>query len=135
MSTAEASVGFFSRLRWGPGSVATVVLVAVAALALIWSGYSQRDAVLEALGWFLSFIDVIIVLVKGLERITPKTPPPEDIVGAEGVVVLKISPPRAGVVKVRGEMWSATADEEIKEGEKVIVTARQGLYLKVKKKT
>ncbi|MGC9071423.1 MAG: NfeD family protein [Acidilobus sp.] len=135
MSAKEAEVGFFSRLRWGPGSIATVLGVAGAAVAFLWLGFSQRDVVLQALGVLLVMIDAIIVLVKGLERITPKAAPPEDIVGAEGVVVLRISPPKAGVVRVRGEMWSATSDETIGEGEGVVVVAREGLFLRVKRKS
>jgi len=43
-------VGFFSRLRWGPGSVATVVSVAVAAALLIALGVKEGDVVLEFSG-------------------------------------------------------------------------------------
>jgi len=123
-------VGFFSRLRWGPGSVATVVSVAVAAALLIALGVKEGDVVLEFSGGLLAFVDLILV-AKGLENITPKTLPPREIIGAQGVVVLRVTPSRPGVVSVGGELWSATSNEVIEEGERVIVVARDGIYLRV----
>jgi len=129
--TARDNVGFFSRLRWGPGSVATVVSVAVAAALLIALGVKEGDVVLEFSGGLLAFVDLIILVAKGLENITPKTLPPREIIGAEGVVVLRVTPSRPGVVSVGGELWSATSNEVIEEGERVIVVARDGIYLRV----
>jgi len=42
-----------------------------------------------------------------------------------------VTPSRPGVVRVGGELWSATSNEVIEEGERVIVVARDGIYLRV----
>lgn len=61
----------------------------------------------------------------------------ESMVGMEGEVVRKIDP--EGVIRVRGERWSAVSDVEIEEGEEVVVksiTRRGGVTtLVVEKKS
>jgi len=64
--------------------VATVVSVAVAAALLIALGVKEDDVVLEFSGGLLAFVDLIILVAKGLENITPKTLPPREIIGAQG---------------------------------------------------
>jgi len=56
----------------------------------------------------------------------------EEMVGKDGIALTDISP--EGQIKVEGEIWKAISDEEIKEGEKVIIIEQQRLTLKVKKK-
>ena len=129
----NAEVGFFSRLRWGPGSIATVVIVAVVAVLMILEGAASGDMVLEASGWILVVIDAIIVVVKGLERISPTRRQEDHLIGARGLVVMPITPSRPGVVRVGNELWSATSDEEIPSGAEVTVVAREGLYLRVRR--
>lgn len=57
-----------------------------------------------------------------------------DIVGEEAGTVDPLGPDQRGYVLYRGEMWSATADEPLPPGERVIVTQREGLTLKVRRK-
>jgi membrane-bound serine protease (ClpP class) len=56
----------------------------------------------------------------------------EGIVGMEAVARTDIGP-GGGMVQVRGEIWSAWADEQIASGEKVIILSIQALRLKVGK--
>ncbi len=133
MPGENVEVGFFSRLRWGPGSIATVTIVAVVAAVMIVDGAASGDLVLEASGWVLAIIDVIIVAVKGLERVSPSRVREGGLIGAKGIAVMPITPARPGVVRVRNELWSATSDEEIPEGAEVTVVARDGLYLRVRR--
>jgi membrane-bound serine protease (ClpP class) len=53
----------------------------------------------------------------------------EDLVGATGVAVDRLSP--AGHVRIRGELWDARAAEDVPEGALVRVTAVDGLLLDV----
>jgi membrane-bound serine protease (ClpP class) len=55
----------------------------------------------------------------------------EGLVGEEGSAVTDIMP--EGKVFVRGEYWEAESSERISKGEKVVVTAMEGLRVKVKK--
>lgn len=55
------------------------------------------------------------------------------LIGMEGIVKKKIAPNSPGVVWVASDLWTAVADEEIEEGQKVIVKSIRGLTLKVEK--
>lgn len=125
-------VGFFSRLRWGPGSTALVLGLTAVAVALLAEGISRRDYIEVFSGGVLAVVDLIIVVAKGLENIVPMRPPPEDVVGRRGVVVMAVRPPRPGVVKVGYELWSAVSDVEIPEGTPVEVVEREGIYVRVR---
>jgi membrane-bound serine protease (ClpP class) len=57
----------------------------------------------------------------------------EGLVGEEGSAVTDIMP--EGKVFVRGEYWDAESCERISKGEKVVVTAMEGLRVKVRKNT
>lgn len=56
----------------------------------------------------------------------------EGLVGEEGVAETEIAP--EGKVFVRGEYWEAESDENIARGEKIVVTAVEGMRLSVKRK-
>lgn len=58
----------------------------------------------------------------------------ERLLGEEGVVLEKIDPENAGMIKISGEQWRAIANTDITIGEKVIVEAVKGVKLKVRKK-
>ena len=51
------------------------------------------------------------------------------IIGARGIVKQTLAP--AGTVQVKSELWSAVADEQVAAGEEVVVTAVEGLKLRV----
>jgi membrane protein implicated in regulation of membrane protease activity len=58
---------------------------------------------------------------------------PESMTGNEGVVESELKP--EGYVKVRGELWKASAGgERLGKGEEVVVTGIEGLKLSVKRK-
>ncbi len=57
----------------------------------------------------------------------------DTIVGKSGVVRQDIGLNKIGMVKVGMEEWRAKADDEIKEGEEIIVTGVSGVTLNVKK--
>jgi membrane-bound serine protease (ClpP class) len=55
----------------------------------------------------------------------------EGLIGGRGVATTDLKP--EGVVEVRGELWNAVAEEEIKAGEKIQVQETDGMKVKVKK--
>ncbi|MBQ2615039.1 MAG: NfeD family protein [Clostridia bacterium] len=57
------------------------------------------------------------------------------LLGQEGVVLTAIdSVENKGSVKVMGQIWSASAQTPIQEGERVVVKAIEGVHLMVEKK-
>lgn len=77
------------------------------------------------------FILVVGAIVKGQKRAV--TTGYEGLIGRAGVARSAIAP--SGQVFVDGEIWNAAAEgENIEEGEVVIVTAVEGLKLKVRRK-
>ncbi len=56
----------------------------------------------------------------------------EGLIGLQGVV-LSDTGPEGGMVRVRGEIWSAWADEPIAAGERIAVDSLKGLKVKVRK--
>ncbi|MHC2835333.1 NfeD family protein [Bacillus sp. F9_6S_D1_P_5] len=57
------------------------------------------------------------------------------LVGKKGTVMQAITNEANGIVKVDGDTWTATADDPIDAGEKVIVIKRHSTILQVKKES
>jgi membrane protein implicated in regulation of membrane protease activity len=55
------------------------------------------------------------------------------VIGSTGIVLSSIKPRNVGRVKVRNENWRAKADENIPEGDEIVVTGVAGATLTVKK--
>ena len=55
------------------------------------------------------------------------------VIGMEGVCTEEISRNKVGEVKVDGKKWSAISSSKINVGDEVIITAIDGVKLKVKK--
>ncbi|MBN2028889.1 nodulation protein NfeD [bacterium] len=64
-------------------------------------------------------------------RFTKATTGTQGLVGEEGVAVSLLNP--EGQVSVHGEVWKAKSSEKIKKGERIIVTAVDGLKMQVRK--
>jgi membrane-bound serine protease (ClpP class) len=76
------------------------------------------------------FAGIVIVLVgRSLGR--PQVAGIHELVGMVGRAQSELGP--EGTVFVRGEFWNARAAEPIAEGERVEVTAVQGLELRVRR--
>ena len=74
------------------------------------------------------FILVISLLVKS--RRMPVVTGKEELIGSVGEVLEDFD--GDGLVSVHGEIWSAHADISLKKGQRISVTAREGLKLSVK---
>jgi membrane-bound serine protease (ClpP class) len=57
---------------------------------------------------------------------------PEALIGCEGEVATPLNP--CGYVKIKGEMWKASAEKELKTGEAVVVRGAEGMKLIVRTK-
>ena len=55
----------------------------------------------------------------------------EELIGARGVAVARLSAGAEGMVRVHGELWRAEASRPVQEGETVMVLRIEGLKLYV----
>ncbi len=78
----------------------------------------------------------VMAFYRALARPTlPTTTTVDKLVGKEGIVTAKIIPNSLkGKVRIDNEIWSATADEEIEVGKKVVVIKGEGVHVVVKEK-
>lgn len=65
----SSEVGFFSRARWGLGSLLTALLIAIAGAAVLVLGGFRAISLAAAALIFLMLL--VYILVKGAERIVP----------------------------------------------------------------
>lgn len=96
------------------------------------------DSVLiQFLAFLLVSIVTLIITKPVVKKINKKkfTPTNLDrVIGQQGVVTKKISKDSYGLVKVLGSIWTATSDDFIDGGSRVIVQKIDGVKLIVKKK-
>ncbi len=90
--------------------------------------------------WVMVFLSFPIGYVTYLiyRRLSPPSPPVtesyEGLLGKTGIVLETVKPNSLdGKVKIDSDVWSATSDEIIGLGEKVIVTGVEGVHLIVKR--
>jgi len=73
----------------------------------------------------------VVVLIVSRSIFGAQTAGVDELLGMVGEARTALSP--NGKVFIRGEFWSATADEEIANGERVEVTAVEGMTLRVRR--
>jgi membrane-bound serine protease (ClpP class) len=76
-------------------------------------------------------IAALVVYAVGRSMVRGQTSGVNELVGLTGRAATALSP--QGTVFVRGEYWSASADEDIPSEEAVEVTAVEGLRLRVRR--
>ncbi len=120
--------GFFIAIPGGVLVVLGIMAIAVPSLVLtIWSPIIVGAVV----------VILLLVTMKFYQNISPPTTPittgSDSLRGQKGKVVQKIDPDDiSGKVRIDNQTWSATADEEIEEGTKVVVTKSEGVHVVVK---
>jgi membrane-bound serine protease (ClpP class) len=120
------------------------ILTLGGAICLILGALMLPQEPLLSEGWFRTFRLVVIGMASasaaffifGVSAVvkTRKMKPTtgsEGLIGLTGKAYSKIDP--TGIVKIKGEIWSAESTEEIRKGEKVEVVERRGLTLIVRK--
>lgn len=92
---------------------------------------SMKVIVPSVLGTALFFLFVVGMAVRtfGARPVTGA----EGLVGRHGIARTDLAP--TGTVFVHGELWEAQSGETVRQGDKVVVTAVEGLRLKVKRAT
>jgi len=70
---------------------------------------------------------------RGKKTTTSDSDESDEIIGKTVTVTVDITPKSAGRISLNGTEWTAESTEECKTGERVIITGRESLVLKVKK--
>ena len=81
---------------------------------------------------FTAIAALLVRLALAAQRQRPATGPAA-MVGEYGEALTAIDPGHDGSVATHGEIWRATAPEPIPQGSRVLVTAVDGLQLRVRK--
>ncbi len=93
--------------------------------------YSTFPSLMAGISLGIAAIMTFIILKIFQLRKTAKKVGGEAIIGEKGVII-EFKEGR-GFAKVHGEIWQVESEEELKEGDEVVVVAREGLKLKVKR--
>ncbi|MDR0978241.1 MAG: NfeD family protein [Endomicrobium sp.] len=83
----------------------------------------------------LSLCFVRPVFKKAVDRLGTVKTNADSLIGACGIIIVKITPLNPGFVKIFGELWRAESDVEILEGEKVRVESLNGTTLTVRRES
>ncbi len=121
---------------YGLLTIGGIVSFFLGSIMLFKDGYNVLRVSMELIiiATLLTAAFFVILLALGLKAQSKKKETgKEGLIGEKGKTVAKIEPPKKGKVKVHGEIWSATADSAIDEGEEVIVKEVEGLTVKVEK--
>lgn len=132
-TSGEGRVALFSRDRWGVGSVLTIGGLVALGSASLYEWSVRHSLAAAALGSVLYFGAGVLFVVKASEEIQRVRRGRAGPVGQQGVVVREIRPDADGVVKVGGELWTATSTSRIEAGARVSVVAAHGLRLHVER--
>lgn len=124
-----AEPGFFIAIP--AGVLLTLGIIAVIFPALLMTYWTPVIVVAIVL-------PLMFASMKFYQRISPTTRPTttmtRSLVAEKGKVLKQIEPDEiSGKVRVKSQLWSATADEKIEEGVMVQVTDAQGVHIVVKK--
>ena len=117
-------------------NLVTIWFVVSGIVALILSFWITNSVILSTVFVILGIILLLTtkpILDKLLKHSSPTNL--ERIIGSTGIVTESIKKDTIGEVKADGKRWSAIADEEILEGEKVKIKKIDGVKLIVKKES
>lgn len=124
---------FISLVRFGPGSIATLSILAILAVMLYILGFGYL-AILPAAG------DVLIFAVKSTEVLQLSRPEEKQLAGKRCLVIKRVSKDQTGIVRVftddsrlDPEMWSAelARGEVVEEGRTAKVVGIRSIILMI----
>jgi membrane protein implicated in regulation of membrane protease activity len=132
--TSGETVGVFSRDRWGVGSVSIIGGLTALGFILLYVWLTRHSITAASVASVLLFGAGVLFTVKVSEEIQRVRRGMAGPVGETGVVVEEVRAGAAeGIVKVGGELWSATSESRIEVGASVLVVGRKGLRLIVER--
>ncbi len=117
----------------GAGGVASLLF---GSLMMMDAGTPEMRVSLSIIVPVVAAISTILVMLVRLALASQRTRPfsgTGGMIGERGRVIAPIGPGRQGQVRTHGEIWSARADEPLEVGDEVVVSAVDGLVLKVSK--
>lgn len=122
-----AAPGFFIGV---PGTI----LVVLGVTTLLIPGFAQDWApVIIVVTAFVSSFLTILLYKRISPGQIPKSTSSDTLLEKEGIVIETISPDSlSGKVKIDNRIWSATSDNVIEAGKKVIVVKSEGVHVRVK---
>lgn len=115
-----------------PGTVLVILgLVGAAFPDILYSWWSPVIALVVA-------VPVTLLTVKGYQRLAKPEPPTttvaSSLVGREGTVIVSTETgSMKGKVKIGSDTWSATSDEPIEAGARVVVENGEGVHVHVRR--
>ncbi|MEM0145111.1 MAG: NfeD family protein [Thermoplasmata archaeon] len=125
--------GFFSLLRWSPGSIIIILILSILNVLLILSVFLFNLISLIYIFILGLAVELLIVFIKGFENIVIMENKDFNYENKLGIALTNISPGKEGVVRIKNELWSARSFDKIKKGDKIIVEKQEGIYLIVRK--
>ena len=114
-----------------PATVLIVLgIIAMAVPGFLYSIWSPIIAVVVG-------IPMTLVTMRFYAHFSPPSPPTttvgESLISRQGIVTVEIRPHSiSGKVRIGNDIWSATSDETIHAGERVLVTGSEGVHVIVK---
>lgn len=111
---------------------------AIGALCALIVSLFTTNMIIQSVVFIISSI-LLLLLTKPLIKSLVKNPDTKatnvySIIGKEGIVLEDIDTINStGTIKVNGELWSATADNNIEKNSKIKVLSINGVKLKVQK--
>jgi membrane protein implicated in regulation of membrane protease activity len=130
---SEERVSTFSIVRWGIGGTIMLSLALIVSSALLYSWFKYHSYTSLVLSIALFAAVAIVVFVKLNEEIHPTRYIDREVIGKTGVVISASTSVKPAVVKVDSQLWSAKCSSPLNAGDRVVVKARDGIYLIVEK--
>lgn len=131
MLLAEASSpGFFI-------GIPATILIVIGIIGIGFPGlfFTIWSPIIAAIVAAVTTITIIIFYKKLAPPEAPTTTVGESLVGKTGIVMVDTEPDNLtkGKVKIGSDIWSATSEQSIKKGNKVVVIASEGVHITVEK--
>jgi len=131
LMVAEAHIGSFGVI--GIGGIVAFVIGAIMMFPSGAPGFALSLSVVAAATLITAALFLLVLTMLLRSRRRPVVTGKEGLLGAEGETVAWDG--AEGRVRVQGEIWRATADVRLMEGETVLVASMDGLVLTVRRPT
>ncbi|MFC5448676.1 NfeD family protein [Paenibacillus aestuarii] len=101
------------------------LVLACSALTAMVSAWFHLSLLIQVAVFTISAFLFYVCLLPSIRKLIPASketlPSIDRFIGQKAYVISEIKPGEVGLVKLNSELWSAIADENIREGEEVIV--------------